>query len=189
MKTPDAILKHAEDQMNKAIEYLDHEMHGLRGGRASTALVEYIKVDYYGTPTDMKSLASISTPETSQILIKPFDAGVLSDIRRALEESDLGLNPQVDGKQIRLNIPPLSTERRKQLVAKAKKMAEEAKVVIRNARREGNKHADALGKGDHHVSEDEVASLHDEIQNLLKKFEAKVDTTIAEKSKEIMSVD
>ncbi|HED53182.1 MAG TPA: ribosome recycling factor [Phycisphaerales bacterium] len=189
MKTPDAILNHAEEQMKKAIDYLNHEMLGLRGGRASTALVEYIKVNYYGTPTDMKSIASISTPESTQILIKPFDASAIKDIRHALEESDLGLNPQVDGKQIRLNIPPLSTERRKQLVAKAKKMAEEAKIVIRNARRESNKQADALGKGEHHISEDEVSTLHDEIQDLLKKYEAQVDTIITEKSKEIMSVD
>ena len=126
MNDPDSILLHTEELMTKAIDYLDHEFQGLRGGRASTALVEYIKVDYYGAPTDLKSLAGISTPEATQILIKPFDAGSIKEITKAIEASDLGLTPHVDGKQIRLNIPPLSTDRRKQLVAKAKKMAEEA---------------------------------------------------------------
>lgn len=189
MNDPDTILLHTEELMSKAIDYLDHEFLGLRGGRASTALVEYIKVDYYGTPTDLKALAGISTPESTQILIKPFDAGSVKEIARAIEASDLGLTPHVDGKQIRLNIPPLSTDRRKQLVAKAKKMAEESKVVIRNARRDGNKHADALAKGTLNLSEDEIASLKDEIQELLKKYETQVDTKFEGKSKEIMSVD
>ena len=189
MNDPDSILLHTEELMTKALDYLNHEFQGLRGGRASTALVEYIKVDYYGAPTDMKSLAAISTPEATQILIKPFDAGALNEIRKAIEESDLGLNPQVDGKQIRLNIPPLSTDRRKQLVAKAKKMTEDAKVVIRNARRDGNKHADALGKGEGHISEDEVSTLRDEVQDLLKKYEGLIEKMIDEKSKEIMSVN
>lgn len=185
MNDPDTILLTCEESMTKAIDYLDHEFQGLRGGRASTALVEYIKVDYYGAPTDMKSLAAISTPEPTQILIKPFDAGAVKEIAKAIEASDLGLNPQVDAKQIRLNVPPLSTDRRKQLVAKAKKMAEDAKVVIRNARRDANKHADALGKGDGHISEDEVSTLKDEIQDLLKKYESQVESRIDDKSKEI----
>jgi len=189
MNDPDSILLHTEELMTKAIDYLDHEFQGLRGGRASTALVEYIKVDYYGAPTDLKSLAGISTPEATQILIKPFDAGSIKEITKAIEASDLGLTPHVDGKQIRLNIPPLSTDRRKQLVAKAKKMAEETKVVIRNARRDSNKHADALGKGEANISEDEVSTLKEEIQELLKKYEASVDTKFDAKSKEIMSVD
>jgi ribosome recycling factor len=189
MNDPDSILLHTEELMTKAVDYLDHEFQGLRGGRASTALVEYIKVDYYGTPTDMKAIAAISTPEATQILIKPFDANAINEIRKALEESDLGLNPQVDGKQIRLNIPPLSTDRRKQLVSKAKKMTEDAKVVIRNARRDGNKQADALGKGDSHISEDEVSTLKNEVQDLLKKYESLVEKKIDEKSKEIMSVN
>ncbi|RNC81552.1 MAG: ribosome recycling factor [Phycisphaera sp.] len=189
MNDPDTILLTCEEGMTKAIDYLDHEFQGLRGGRASTALVEYIKVDYYGAPTDMKTLAAISTPEPTQILIKPFDAGAVKEIAKAIEASDLGLNPQVDAKQIRLNVPPLSTDRRKQLVAKAKKMAEDAKVVIRNARRDANKHADALGKGEGHISEDEVSTLKDEIQDLLKKYESQVESRIDDKSKEIMSVD
>jgi ribosome recycling factor len=188
MSDPDTILLEAEEHMTKAVDYLSQEFKGLRGGRASTALVEYVKVDYYGAPTDLKSLAAVSTPEPTQILIKPFDAGAVGEIRKAIEESDLGLTPNVDGKQIRLNVPPLSTDRRQQLVGKAKKMAEESKVVMRNARRDANKHADALGKGDGHISEDEVSTLKDEIQELLKKYEAKIDVMLKDKSTEIMDV-
>ncbi|MEM1072176.1 MAG: ribosome recycling factor [Planctomycetota bacterium] len=188
MTDPDTILLEAEEHMTKAVAYLDQEFKGLRGGRASTALVEFIKVDYYGAPTDLKAIASVSVPEPTQIMIKPFDAGALSEIRKAIEESDLGLAPNVDGKQIRLNIPPLSTDRRKQLAAKAKKMGEEAKVVIRNARRDANKHADGLSKGDQHLSEDEVKSLKDEIQDLLKKYEGQIDSRVDDKTTEIMEV-
>ncbi|MEO1584510.1 MAG: ribosome recycling factor [Planctomycetota bacterium] len=188
MADPDTILLEAEEQMTKAIDYLTQEFKGLRGGRASTALVEFVKVDYYGAQTDLKSLAAVSTPEPTQILIKPFDAGAVSEIRKALEESDLGLSPNVDGKQIRLNVPPLSTERRQQLVGKAKKLAEDSKVVMRNARRDANKAADALGKGDSNISEDEVSTLKDEIQELLKKHEASIDSLVKDKSAEIMEV-
>ncbi|MGP1272610.1 MAG: ribosome recycling factor [Phycisphaerales bacterium] len=188
MTDPDTILLDAEEHMQKAVTYLDQEFKGLRGGRASTALVEFVKVDYYGAPTDLKAIAAISTPEPTQILIKPFDGGSVGEIRKAIEESDLGLAPVVDGKQIRLNIPPLSTERRKQLAAKAKKMAEEAKVVIRNARRDANKHAEALAKSAHPIPEDEVKTLKDEIQELLKKYEGQIDQRFDEKSKEIMEV-
>ncbi|MEM8756223.1 MAG: ribosome recycling factor [Planctomycetota bacterium] len=188
MSDPDTILLEAEEQMSKAVDYLDQEFKGLRGGRASTALVEFIKVEYYGAPTDLKSIASVSLPEPTQILIKPFDGGAVSEIRKAIEESDLGLAPNVDGKQIRLNIPPLSTDRRKQLAAKARKLGEDAKVVLRNARRDANKHADALGKGDGHISEDEVKTLKDEIQELLKKYEGQIDSRMDDKSKEIMEV-
>lgn len=187
--TPNAILKDAGQSMDKALEYLKNELRGIRAGRASTALVEYIKVDYYGSPTDLKSLAAISVPEPTQILIKPFDAGSVGEIRKAIESSNLGLNPQVDGKQIRVNIPALSGDRRKQLVAQAKKLGEDAKIAVRNVRRDANKHADGLTKvKDLHISEDEVKGLKDEIQNLLKKHEAAIDAAIEAKSKEIMEV-
>lgn len=184
---PDSILLEAEDAMTKGVEYLDQELRGLRSGRASTALVEYVKVDYYGSPTDLKGLAAISTPEPTQILIKPFDASAVQTIRQALENADLGVNPQVDGKQIRINVPPLSGERRQQLVQKCKKMGEETKVVLRNARRDANKHADALEK-DGHISEDEISTLKDEIQELLKKYEGQIDEKVASKSKEVSEV-
>jgi len=175
--------------MDKAIEYLKSELRGIRTGRASTALVEFIKVDYYGSMTDLKSLAAISVAEATQIVIKPFDAGSLNEIRKAIETSNLGLNPQVDGKQIRVSIPALSGDRRKQLVAQAKKLGEDAKISVRNARRDANKHADGLTKAkEAHISEDEVKTLKDEIQELLKKHEAGIDQAVDAKSKEILEV-
>jgi ribosome recycling factor len=190
MSDPDTILLETEEAMEKAVEYLKNELRGIRTGRASTAMVEFVKVEYYGTPTDMKALAAISIPEPTQILIKPFDAGSIGDIKKAIETSGLGFNPNVEGgKQIRLNIPPLSGERRQQLMGKVRKMGEEQKVAIRNVRRDGNKHADGLktqpGK---HVSEDEIETLKNEVQELLKKYEAEVDKRIEDKVKEIEQV-
>ncbi len=187
--TPDTILKDAEEHMGKSVDYVRRELRGLRTGRASTALVEYIKVDYYGSATDLKSLAAISVPESTQILIQPFDPGSVGEIKKALETSDLGLNPQVEAKNIRINIPPLSKDRRQQLVTQAKKMGEEAKVALRNTRRDANKHADQLAKDKaSHISEDEVKQLHEEIQDLLKRHEKQVDEIVEAKSKEIMEV-
>jgi ribosome recycling factor len=187
--TPNSILKDAQQHMDKSVDYLKRELRGLRTGRASTALVEYIKVDYYGNPTDLKSLAAISTPEPTQILIQPFDPGSTTDIKKALETSDLGLNPQVEAKNIRISVPPLSKERRQQLVTQAKKIGEETKIAIRNSRRDANKHADQLTKDKSvHISEDEIKGLHAEIQDLLKKYEKEVDDAVDQKSKEIMEV-
>lgn len=188
MTDPDTILLEAEEQMTKAIDYLRKEFQGLRTGRASTALVEYLKVEYYGSPTDLKQLAAISIPEPTQILIKPFDVGSIGDIRRAIENSGLGLNPMVEAKQIRLNVPALSTDRRKQLVTQAKKLAEEQKVVLRNARRDANKHADGLSKSTQHYPEDEIEQLKNEIQELLKKYEKQMDEIYDAKSAEILEV-
>lgn len=186
---PDMILLEAEDAMAKAIDYLKHEFRGLRTGRASPALVEYLKIDCYGATTDLKSVAGISVPEPSQLLIKPFDAGLISEIKKAIEASGLGLNPMPEGKQIRINIPALSGDRRQQLVTRCKKLGEEAKVVLRNARRDANKHADALAKAPgKHFPEDELETLKTEIQDLLKKFEGEVDQRVDEKTKEILQV-
>ncbi len=188
MSDPDTILLEAEDQMTKAMDYLRKEFQGIRTGRASTALVDYIKVDYYGSPTDLKQLAAISIPEPTQILIKPFDAGSIGEIKKAIENSGLGLNPMTEAKQIRLNIPMLSTDRRKQLAAQAKKLAEEQKVVLRNTRRDANKHADALTKGEKHYPEDEIETLKNEIQELLKKYEKQMEEIYEAKATEIMEV-
>ncbi len=186
---PDTILLETEEAMTKALEYLKKELRGMRTGRASTALVEYLKVDYYGTATDLKSLASISIPEPSQLLIKPFDAGCIQDVKRAIEVSGLGLNPMLDGKQIRLNMPSPTTERRKQLATHCKKLGEEAKVSLRNARRDGNKHVDVLAKdAKAHVPEDEIETLKTEIQELLKKYETETDELVTRKAKEVMEV-
>ncbi len=185
---PDTILLEAEEGMAKGIDYLSHELQGIRAGRASPAMVEYIKVDYYGSPTDLKSLAAISSPEPTQLVIKPFDASSLNAIKQAIEEANLGVNPQIEDKHIRLSIPALSGERRKQLVAQAKKVGEEQKVVLRNARRDANKHADSLAKQDGvHYSEDEISTLKDEIQDLLKKHESKIEEMLKKKADDILT--
>ncbi|MCC6676865.1 MAG: ribosome recycling factor [Phycisphaerales bacterium] len=186
---PDTILLETEDAMTKAVEYLRGELRGIRTGRASTALVEFLKVDYYGSMTDLKAIAAISVPEPTQLLIKPFDAGAVSAIKHAIEASGLGLNPMVEAKQIRLNMPALSADRRQQLATKVRKLGEEQKVAVRNVRRDGNKHAETLSKQPGaHFSEDEVEQLKKEIQDLLKKFEDEIDKSVEAKVKEITQV-
>ncbi len=186
---PDSILLQAEEQMSKALDYLSHELRGIRAGRASPAIVEYVKVEVYGAESDIKSVAAVSVPEPTQLLIKPFDPGTIGAIRHGIEQAGLGLNPQVEDKQIRINIPALSSERRRELVSQAKKIGEEQKVAMRNARRDANKLADALAKAPGtSYSEDEIKTLHDEIQELLKSYEAKVEAAIEAKSKEITEV-
>lgn len=187
MSDPDTILLETEAHMEKALEYLKHELRGIRTGRASPAMIDTVKVDYYGSQTDLKSLAGISVPEPTQLLVKPFDAGAIGEIKKAIEAAGLGLNPISEGKQLRINVPALSGERRQQLTAKAKKMGEEQKVAIRNARRDGNKHADALKAGGK-FPEDELDTLKNEIQELLKKYEGEVDKAIESKTKEITQV-
>lgn len=187
--TPDSIMKEAKASMDKAVDYLKSELKGIRTGRASTALVDYIKVDYYGSMTDLKSLAAISVPEATQILIKPFDAGSLGEIRKAIESANLGLNPMIDGKQIRVNIPPLSGDRRKQLAGQVKKLGEDAKVAVRNVRRDANKHIEQISKDKTlHLSEDQIEDLKDKVQNLLKQHETGIDQTVDAKTKEVMEV-
>lgn len=189
MSDPDTILLETEEHMEKALEYLKAELRGVRTGRASPAMVEFIKVDAYGAETDIKSVASISVPEPTQLLIKPFDATLVSAIKQGIEKAGLGINPMTEGKQLRLMIPPMSQERRLKDSARIKKMGEEAKVVIRNARRDGNKHADGLkNQPGKHFPEDEIETLKEEIQNLLKKYEDEVDKRVDEKTKEIMTV-
>jgi ribosome recycling factor len=183
----DEILFEAEEHMEKALEHLKHEMRGLRTGRATTALVEYVKVDYYGTPTDLRALASLTTPDAASILIKPFDPGSIKDIVRGLEAANLGINPQSDGKQVRMILPPLSQERRQQLAHKIKESAEQARVALRNLRRDANKHVDHEEK-DSLLTEDQARKGRDEVQELLKKYEAAIETAVAAKTKEIMEV-
>ncbi len=183
----DEILFEAEEHMEKALEHLNHELRGLRTGRASTSLVEFIKVDYYGTPTDLRSLASLTTPDAACIVVKPFDPGSLKDILRALETANLGINPHNDGKQIRLVLPPLSGERRQQILGQVKEAAERCRVAVRNIRRDANKHIDQEAKGAG-LSEDAARRARDEVQELLKKFETRVEEAIRVKEKEIMQV-
>jgi ribosome recycling factor len=187
--SPDEILLETEGAMTKALDYLKKELKGMRTGRASTALVEFIKVDYYGELQDMKNIAAISVPEPTQLLIKPFDPSAMTAIKKAIETSGLGLNPMAEGKQFRLNLPPLSGDRRKQLSTHCKKMGEETKVTLRNARRDGNKHAEVLSKNPaKHASEDDIETLKKEVQELLKKYEKETDDLVAKKTKEIEEV-
>ena len=186
---PDTILLEAEDHMKKGLEYLQQELRGIRTGRASTALVDFVKVDVYGSPSDLKNIAAVSVPEPHQIWIKPYDPGTLNAIKQGIENAGLGLNPQIEDKTIRITIPPLDADRRKQLVAQAKKMGEEQKVVMRNARRDANKHAEGLAKQEGtHYPEDEISTLKNEIQELLKGYETQVDDAIKSKSESIMEV-
>ncbi|MEM9883307.1 MAG: ribosome recycling factor [Planctomycetota bacterium] len=186
---PDEILMDAEEAMEKAVDYVRSEMKGVRTGRAQPAMIEMVKVECYGAEAELRSVALISAPEPTQLLVKPFDPSTTNEIAKGLEKAGLGFNPQVDGKQIRLNIPSLSGDRRKQLAASVKQMGEHAKVTIRNARRDANKHLDAAAKDkSSHLSEDEVASSKDEVQDLLKKYEGVVESMVAEKTKEIEEV-
>ena len=185
----DESLLTCEEAMDKAVDYLKHELRGVRTGRASTAMVEFVKVDYYGVQTELRQLALINVPEPTQILIKPFDASSTKDIGKAIEAAGLGLNPVVEAKQIRLNLPALSGDRRTQLISSVKHMGEQAKVAIRNARRDANKHVDQTVKDKtQHLSEDAADGAKDDVQKLLKKYEGEVDKLIASKTKEVQEV-
>jgi len=189
MLDPDTVLLETEEAMTKALDYLKHELKGIRTGRASPAMVEFVKVDYYGASTDLKAIAAISVPEPHQLLIKPFDPGSIGDIKKGVEAAGLGLNPVVEAKQIRLIIPALTGERRQQLTGRCRKLSEEAKVVMRNARRDGNKHTEGLNKQPGaHFPEDEIDTLKHEIQELLKKYEAEADKLTEAKIKEVNEV-
>jgi len=183
----DDILLEAEEQMDSAVEYLQKEFRGIRTGRASVGLVDHIKVEYYGSPTDLRQLASIATPEANLIVIKPFDPSSLKNIDRAIQASDLGITPQTDGKVIRLVVPPLSGERRGQLVGQIRKMAEGARVAIRNARRDANKEIDRQQKASQ-LAEDDADKGKDEIQKLTDQYEEKVGKMLADKTKEIEEI-
>jgi ribosome recycling factor len=182
----DEILLDAEERMEKAVAMLQGQMQGLRTGRATAGLVDSIRVDYYGSPTPLKQIANISIPEPQQILIRPFDASSLSNIAKAIQSSDTGLSPNSDGRVIRLNVPALSTERRRQLTSRVKELAEEARVSIRNVRRDANKHADQ-GQKDKNLTEDECDQTKEQVQELTKKFEGKVNDMAAAKEKEVMN--
>jgi len=180
----DEILLEVEEQMADAVEYLVRELRGIRTGRASAGLVEHIKVDYYGTQSDLRQLATISTPQADLILIKPFDPGSIKQIERAILASNLGITPAVEGKIIRLIVPPLSGERRQQLVSQIKKMAEQSRIVVRNIRRDGNKKVDQQQKASE-LTEDEARKGKEDIQELTNKYEEKISEILEAKIKEI----
>lgn len=181
----DDTLLESEMKMEKAVEHLQSDFNGIRSGRASPALVDGVKVNYYGAPTPLKSLANIGVPEPNMLVIKPFDPGSLSEIEKAIQKSELGIQPQNDGKLIRLTIPPLSEERRRQYVKRAKEVAEAQRVAIRNVRRDANKEADGLVNGGE-LPEDQFEKLKEEIDKITKTYTQKVDDMLDKKTKELM---
>ena len=183
----DMILLELEDKLEKGVAYLNDQLLGLRTGRASPALVDRLSVDYYGAPTPLRQLAQIGVPEPRTIAIKPFDASAIKDILRAIQTSDLGVNPSSDGKMVRINLPPLSEEQRKKLAARAKSLAEETKVTLRNVRREAIKSKDQAN-ADSDLTDDQADKLGEEIQEKLKEFEAKVDDLLKKKTEEILTI-
>jgi ribosome recycling factor len=181
----DEILLDATDRMDKAIEILKKNLSGIRTGRANPGLVDSLRVDAYGSPTPIKQIASVGAPEPTQIVIRPYDAGTIKDIEKAIVASDLGFNPQSDGRVIRINIPPLSTDVRKKMVTRIKELAEEAKVSIRNIRRDGNKAADQSEK-DKVLSEDQCKAVKDEVQTLTKQYEDQVNDLAKAREHDVM---
>jgi ribosome recycling factor len=183
--TSDEILLDAEERMEKAVKVFADELRGLRTGRATPALVDSLRVEYYGSPTPLKQMAQISTPDPTSIVIRPFDPTVLKDIEKAIRSSDLGMSPNNDGKMIRLTVPPMSGEQRQKMVTRIKKSAEDAKVACRNVRRDGNKSFDTSEKNKE-LTEDDRDKGKEEVQSLLKRFEDKIGELADKKSKEIM---
>jgi ribosome recycling factor len=181
------IHQESSQRMQKTIEVMNDEMRGIRTGRASPALVDNIRVEYYGSPTPLKQMAAISIPEPRLIVIKPYDISLLGEIGKAILKSELGITPQNDGKLIRLAIPHLSEERRKQLSKAVKDVAERTKTSIRNIRRDGLKSGDDEEKAKT-LSEDDKFKLKDELQKMTEKFEKEVDNLIDKKIKEVMEV-
>jgi len=183
--TTDEILLDVEERMEKAIRKLKGDLAGIRTGRANPGLVDSLKVEVYGSAVPIKQVASVGAPEPNQIVIRPYDPGTIKDIEKAIQASDLGFNPQSDGRVIRLNVPPLSTEVRRKMVGRVKELAEEAKVAVRNIRRDGNKTADAAEK-DKDLSEDQRDQVKDEIQDLTKTYEAQATDLAKTREKEVM---
>jgi ribosome recycling factor len=181
------IVLEAEERMEKSVALLGDQLRGVRTGRANVGLVDSIRVEYYGSPTPLKQMANLSTPEPQQILIRPFDPSAIGDIIKAIQTSDLGLMPNSDGKAVRLNVPSLSVEQRKKLVGRVKDLAEEARVSIRNIRRDANKQADQE-QGEKLLTEDDAERCKEEIQALTKRFETKVNEVAEKKSDEILEV-
>jgi len=175
------------ERMLRTIEALKKEFASVRTGRASLSLLDGIMVNYYDTQTPLQQLASLSIPESRQIAVQPWDQKIIPDIEKAIMKSDLGLTPMNDGKIIRINIPPLTEERRKQLVKAVKKKAEEAKISIRNIRRDANEELRKLEK-EKHLSEDEVKKIQEETQKITDSYIAKADEVLGHKEKEIMEV-
>ena len=180
------VLKDVDARMNTALEALSREFATVRTGRAAAGLLDAIRVDYYGTPTPINQMASVSTPDARTLAIQPWEAGQIGAIEKAIQKSDLGLTPVNDGKLIRLTMPTPTEERRKQLVKSVAKMAEDARVAVRNIRREANDKLKVVAK-DTKLSEDEERRGHDQVQKTTDRFIAKVDELLKKKEQEILT--
>lgn len=180
------VISASESKMKKSIEALSRELQGLKAGRANPSMLDKVVVDYYGTPTPISGLASVSTPEARMIVIQPWDKAAMKEIERAIQKSDLGLNPSSDGQVIRLLIPELTEETRKNLVKTVKKSGEDAKVAIRSIRRDANDKLKSLKKEG--ASEDEIKSSEETIQKKTDNFVKEIDKLVESKEKEIMTV-
>jgi len=181
------VMADAKERMTKAVQAYTRELASIRAGRASASLLDKIVVEYYGVPTPINQLASISTPEARLLMIQPYDKSIVSDVEKAIMKSDLGLNPTSDGSVIRIAIPALTEERRKELVKLVKKESEEAKVAIRNIRRDANDDLKKLEKNGE-LTEDDLRGYTDDVQKLTDEFIAKIDQITKEKEKEILEV-
>lgn len=183
----DAVLKDTKDRMTKSIHALEEELNTIRTGRASAALFERIKVEYYGNPTPLNQVATISVPEARLVVIQPWDKGIINEIEKAIQKSELSVNPSNDGKVIRINIPPLTEERRKEYVKVAKNMAEQCRVAVRNIRRDANEELKKAQKaGD--ISEDDEKRAMEEVQKLTDDYVEKVGEALEAKEKEILEI-
>lgn len=184
MAAEDHLLE-AEEKMERAVEHLKNEFRTVRTGRASAGLVEHLKVDYYGSPTELRQLATITCPESLLIVIKPYDPSGVGDIVKAIQTSDIGITPISDGKLVRLAVPPLSEERRRQIVHQLKDMSEQTRVALRNLRRDCIKAIDAELKAKT-ISEDEAKGGRDDATDLVHKYEKMVDEALQAKTKEVL---
>jgi ribosome recycling factor len=179
-------LEEAQDHMEKSVHHVSHALAKIRAGRAMPNMLDGLVVDYYGNPTPINQVASVNTPDAKTLAIKPWEKNMLTEIERAIINSDLGLNPQNDGELVRLNIPPLTEERRKDLVKQSRNEAEHGRVSVRNVRKDANDHLKKLLKD--HVSEDEVKKAEIKIQELTDEYIKKTDDLLAKKEEEIMTV-
>lgn len=181
------VLKEAEEKMEKTMSVLSQNFSGIRTGRANSSMVENLRVDYYGTPTPMRQLANITIPEPRMIVIAPWDAGALKSVEKAINESDLGINPVIDGKMVRLAVPALTRERREELVKIVHKVAEEARVSLRSIRREANEKIKGIEK-DKTITQDESFKAQEQIQKLTDRFISSIDQNQASKEKDLTQV-
>lgn len=186
MEELDIYVEEAKDHMEKSIAHFSHALAKIRAGRAMPSMLDGLVVQYYGNPTPISQVASVNTPDAKTLVIKPWEKNMISEIEKAIINSDLGLNPQNDGEMVRLNIPPLTEERRKDLVKQSRNEAEHGRVSIRNVRKEANDHIKRLLK--ENVSEDAVKKAEARIQDLTNDFVKKVDELLAKKEEEIMTV-